>query len=157
MKLAIFIAKTLLIALLLFLLKHLLQATIEWTDIIPVRPKAYIWGRIDRAIYVFTWQFIFTFWVYILSVILFYFVLRSSFLKNKKTVFLACFLSLLVFLFLLYVHNGHFPYKNVVSTINPQRFNYSLLEEFIIFSSVGFVLIYLTRNLLISNANNQFD
>lgn len=150
MKLAIFILKTLLIALLMFLLKHLLQATIEWTEIIPVKPRAYIWGMFDRAIYVFTWQFIFTFWVYILSVILFYFALSSSFLRNRKTVLLACLLSLLIFLFLLYVHRGHFPYKKVVSTINPQRFNYSLIEEFIIYSCVGFILIYLTRKWLIN-------
>lgn len=149
-------AKTLLIALIMFFLKHFLQATIEWTDIIPVRPKAYIWGMTDRAIYVFIWQFIYTFWVYFLSVIIFYFILQFSFLKNKKTVFLISILALLTFMFLLYVHDFEFPYEKLYFP-SGERINYALIEEFILYSCIGFVLIYLIRKWFLqkTSGNNK--
>ena len=153
-KIVLSILKIVFIAFLLFLLKHFIQAIIEFTDIIPVRPKAYIWGYFDRAKYVVGWQFVFTFWVYILAVILFYFLLKIKFLKKKKLWKIASGLFLIIFLFLLRAHQGHFPYKRIVSKSNPTRFNYSIFEELIIYSIVGYAVIYLIRKWLL-NDNSQ--
>lgn len=71
MKLIKFILNIVSIAFILFVLKHFLQAIIEYTNIFPVRPKAYIWGMNDRAKYFIGWQFIYTFWVYIAALIIF--------------------------------------------------------------------------------------
>jgi len=147
-----FILKIILIALICFLCKHLIQAIIEFTDIIPVRPKAYIWGKIGRAQYVFMWQFVFTFWVYILSVILFYFMLKINLIKKIKSWKIASLISFLVFLFLLYAHQGSFPYIKGPG-INPRSLNYAIFEEWIIYTLVGFLLIYLLRKWLVKNSS----
>jgi hypothetical protein len=151
-KTLIVILKILAIAFILFFTKHFVQALIEYTDIIPVKPKAYIWGMTNRAKYVIGWQFIFTFWVYILTVILFYFILKVKLLEKLKTWKVVSVLSILTSLFLLFVHRYQFPYKRVLSKTNPIRFNYAYFEELIIYSIVCFMLIYLIRKWLLKYA-----
>lgn len=147
------IIKILGIAMLLFLCKHLLQAFIEFTTLIPVKPRAYIWGEFERAKYVFIWQFVFSFWVYFFAVILFYFILQINFLKKLKFFNLWLISSLSIFLFLLYVHKNQFPYKKLLSIKNPKRLNFEIYEELIIYSVIGFLLIFLIRKFLLQKSS----
>lgn len=145
-----FILKIISIAFVLFIIKHLIQAIIEWTDIIPVQPKTYIWGEVGRAQYVFAWQFIYTYWMYVLSVIIFYCILRWSTLKNRSHFKIMIFLFLTIFLFLLYKHNWDFPFKNQYFP-SVTRLNFQLIEELIIFSIVGYLLVLLVNKCLINS------
>lgn len=145
-----FILRIILIAFALFFVKHLVQAIIEWTNIIPVHPKAYIWGEIERAQYVFAWQFIYTYWIYVLGVIVFYYLLKRPIFKNIANFKILVFLFLAIFLFLLYKHNWQFPYKEHYFP-SVTRLNFELLEELIIFSIVGYLLVLLVDNYLINN------
>ena len=152
-KIVLSILKIVFIAFLLFLLKHFIQAIIEFTDIIPVRPKAYIWGYFDRAKYVVVWQFVFSFWVYILSVLLFIVLLKIKFLKKRKIWEITGSLSLIIMGFLLYVHRFEFPIKKTYFP-SGKEINFGLIEDFIIYSIVGYLLIYLVRKWFLID-NNQ--
>lgn len=46
-----FIIRIILIAFALFFVKHSVQAVIEWTNIIPVHPKTYIWREFEQVQY----------------------------------------------------------------------------------------------------------
>lgn len=143
------IGKIILIAMVLFLVKHFLQATIEWTDVIPLRPKAYIWGEWSISIFVIIKELINVFWLYILTVILFYFILKRKQLKKISNFKINVGLSVIVLLSLLFVHQHQFPCKKLLSRITPTRLNYAFFEELIIYSVVGFLLVYLVRTVLI--------
>lgn len=146
----IFISKVFLIALALFFAKHLLQAFIEFTNIIPVSPKAFIWGLTDRAVYFIGWQFVFTFWVYILAVILFYFILKMSYLKRMKKWKIVLVIIISVFIFLMFVHNFEFPIEKTYFPTG-KRVNFTFIEELLIYSLVGFLMVSCTRNYLIND------
>ncbi|MDZ4146791.1 MAG: hypothetical protein U1C58_00760 [Flavobacteriaceae bacterium] len=149
MKLIKYVLKIISIAFILFVLKHFIQAIIEYTDILPVRPKAYIWGMHARAKYIVGWQFIYTFWIYILTVIGIYFILKTKFLKNLKSWKIISILSLLIFLFLLKINRFEFPIKKTYLP-HGEQINYGLIEDFIIYSTVGTMLIFLIRKWLIN-------
>ncbi|NQY28323.1 MAG: hypothetical protein HRT69_02520 [Flavobacteriaceae bacterium] len=149
------IKKIILIAFVLFLVKHFLQAIIEWTDIIPVRPKAYIWGEWSISIVVIIKELINVFWLYILTVILFYFILKKELLWKISNFKINISLSIIITLFLLLVHQHQFPYKKMLSRTTPTRFNYAFFEELIIYSVVGFLLVYLVRTILIKSSIKQ--
>jgi|AntDeeMinimDraft_5_1070356.scaffolds.fasta_scaffold00183_33 hypothetical protein len=136
------------IALLLFLCKHLIQAFIEFTTMIPVKPRAYIWGEFIRSRQVFIWQFLWSFWAYILAVIIFYFILRVKFLKELKNIYVWLILSILIFMSLLYVNNFEFPIKKTYFP-SGERINFALIEDFIIYSIIAYLLIYSIRKWLI--------
>ncbi len=147
-KTLILILKALAIAFILFFTKHFIQAFIEYANVIPVKPKAYILGITDRAKYIFVWQFLFTFWVYILVVILSYFVLKVKPLKKMKIWKITTILTVIIFLFLLFVHQFEFPIEKTYFP-SGEQINFGFIEELIIYSIVGFLLIYLVRKWLI--------
>lgn len=149
------IGKIILIALFLFLTKHFLQAIIEWTNVIPVRPKAYVWGEWSISIVVIIKELINVFWLYILIVLLFYIILKKELLRKISNFKINIGLSIVIFLFLLLVHQHQFPYKKILSKITPTRFNYAFFEELIIYSVVAFLLVYLIRIILIKSSSKQ--
>lgn len=145
-----FVLNIIYIAFILFVLKHLLQAIIEYTNILPVRPRAYILGMHDRAKYFIGWQFIYTFWVYILVVIGFYFIIKTKFLKKVKSWKITSVLSLLIFFFLLKINRFEFPIEKTYLP-SGEQINYGLIEDFIIYSTVGIMLTFLIRKWLFNN------
>ena len=149
------IKKIILIALFLFLLKHFLQAIIEWTDVVPVRPKAYVWGKWSISIIVIIKELINAFWLYLLIVTFFYYLLKKELIRKISNLKINISLSITISLFLLLIHRYQFPYKKLLSRTTPTRFNYAFLEEFIIYSVVGFMLVYLVRTILIKNNFKQ--
>lgn len=148
MKLIKFVLNIFIIAFILFLLKHFLQAIIEYANILPVKPKSYIWGMNQRAKYFIGWQFVYTFWVYILVLVIFYHILKTKFFKKVNSWKIITVLSLLIFLFLLKINEFEFPIEKTYLPYD-ERINYGLIEDFIIYSIVCMVLIFLIRKRLI--------
>ena len=129
------------LALSLFMVKHVLQAIIEFMNLLPVQPKAYIKGKYQLASQYFVWQFFYTFWLYIVSVFLLMYVVKIKWIKKVKAWILISVLFILLFGFLLIVHNFEFPFK-LLYFPKHKVFNFKFVEQLIIF----FILILIAIN-----------
>ena len=125
----------------LFFVKIAIEAITEFTNILPVQPKAFIISQLDRALYYIIWQFVYTIWFYILFVYLVNIVFQKKIVKTLNTRYFVVFLITFLFTLLLYIYNFEFPYKQLYF---PKRkvFNYKLVQQFLVFST----LIVITVN-----------
>jgi len=150
MKTINFILKIVLIALICFLCKHLIQAIIEYTAIIPVKPRAYVWKYRSGGFY-FGLQFVFGFWAVILFVYVVFVFLSLPFIERIKTWKLWLFWCVVVSFFALADGQFQFPMQKLPLSIKGERFNYIVIEDFVIYAIVGYLLIYLLRKWLVKN------
>src|SRR5690606_27445837 len=142
MKVIQFVVKVIVTALILFISKQVAQSILEYTNIIPVEPKAFIWGMPDRAKYVVGWQFVYTYWLYVLIVTGAFFLLNQRFVRKYSNWKLSLMVSFVVFVFLLIINRFEFPMERTYAP-SGQRINYGFFEDLIVFSMVGFLLIFL--------------
>lgn len=128
------------IALASFLIKHIVQAIIEWTDIIPVRPKSYIWDNFAIAKGYFGFQLVYMFWIFLIVVIIIYFILKQLNFSESKTKILYILCPFLAFLGALIAHEFKFPIKEL-SLPKREVFNYNLISDFIIYTIVSIFIL----------------
>jgi uncharacterized membrane protein len=134
------IVKLIFIALASFLVKHFVQATIEWTDIIPVRPKSYIWDNFAISKGYFGFQLVYVFWIFLIAVIIIYFLLKELSFSAYKTKILYFLCPFFIFLCALIAHQFEFPMKELDL---PKRevFNYNLISDFIVYSVTSIFML----------------
>ncbi len=134
------ILKLFIFAILLFLSKHLLQAIIEWTDIIPIRPKSYIWTDFTSSKVYFIWQFFYVFWAYFLIIIITHYFLKKTNFDSKKIRLFYFLVPVIIFVFLLIVYKFQFPYKQLYF---PKRetLNFNLIEDFCVYTITTILMI----------------
>lgn len=134
------IVKLFFIALASFLIKHIVQAIIEWTDIIPVRPKSYIWDNFAISKGYFGFQLVYIFWIFLIVVIISYFILKQFNFSESKTKILYVLCPFLVFLSALIAHEFKFPMKEL-SLPKREVFNYNLISDFVIYTIVSIFIL----------------
>ena len=134
------VLKLFIFAILLFLSKHLLQAIIEWTGIIPIRPKSYIWTDFTSSKVYFIWQFFYIFWAYFLIIIITHYFLKKINFNSKKIRLLYFLVPVFIFVFLLVIYKFQFPYKQLYF---PKRetLNFNLIEDFCIYTITTILMI----------------
>jgi len=76
------IYKIIVFSVFLFFVKIAIEAIIEITSVLPVQPKAFIIGQLDRALYYILWQFVYTIWFYILFVYLVNIAFKNKLAKS---------------------------------------------------------------------------
>lgn len=139
------ILKIILIALISYFTKAIVQIMIEWFNMIPLKVKAYTWGEFLKSKNFIWIDFIFHFWAYIILTISLYFLLKL--VKLKKEVFFVLTI-VLSFVFLLIEHNFQFPFYNHGAN-SLTIFNFKLIEQLVMYPLSIFTCFFLVENYLI--------
>jgi len=127
------------ISILSFLIKVALEIVIEWTNIMPLKVKAHFFGDFLRSAHYIWYDFVIHIWLYILFTLIVFFILNYT--KISRGLLLTVTPILIAFI-LLYLHNFQFPKKQYYfpSEID---LNFKLIEEFLIYSISGLLIVFL--------------
>ncbi len=131
MKIITIILKSIIIALFAFITKHLVQAFVEYSDIIKISPKVYRTdSSINLTIYYVILEFVYAFWLYYLIVLLFSLISYFFIRKKKKLLYISLIVSTVIF--------------TIWGLTDASYSNYNdIFEGLIISPFVGYVVYYL--------------
>ncbi|EDM45412.1 hypothetical protein SCB49_06382 [unidentified eubacterium SCB49] len=135
----------LMLALKVFLAKSIFDVTFQWI-FYTIEVREHIWGKFGNSFGFVILDFVLHFWFYFLVCIIAYLILFNF--KRIKFWFLYILGCIMIIIVCLEYQNYEFPLKNYYFP-SRQVFNYSLIQEIIVYISTLTVMFYLLkRNIL---------